>query len=187
MHVSSHTSRLLSSSLWTWSGIPSYSSGIYKLLQKTKTAAASGQVERTQVQNEMEEKPGVALAGIWLVLIWGPGFLVATASQFNGYVWDISNVMILCAFDPEDMSALADNKEEGLGWGLRWYKLTSIQTVDDVICPFVRSRFHYAGGHLGLMGDRTVYSTKVNTAKNMTGSSTALGLSDICFVSEGSR
>lgn len=143
LNASSLASRLLSSLLRTCSDIPSYSSGIYKLLlRKTKTAAASGQAERTRVQNEMEEKPGVALAGIWLVWIWGPGFLVATASQFNGYVWDISIVMIFCAFDPEDLSALADNKEEGLGWGLRWYKLTSIQTVDDVICPFVRSRFH---------------------------------------------
>lgn len=52
---------------------------------------------------------------------------------------------------------------------------------------FALVRFHNAGGHLRLMGDLTVYSTKVNTAKNMTGSSMAVVFSDISFVTEESR
>lgn len=93
--------------------------------------------------------------------------------------------MIFCAYDPED--ALGWVNKEGLGWGLRRYKLTGTQSIGDVISSFVAVRFHDAEGHLGLMGDWTVYSTKVNTAKNMTGSSMALVFSDISFVSAGSR
>lgn len=44
--------------------------------------------------------------------------VVAPASQFNGYVWDNSNIMIFCAYGTEDISVLADKnggvKEEEL-------------------------------------------------------------------------
>lgn len=174
MHSSSFVSRLLSSSVWTWSDIPSFSRGIYKLLQKTR------RLLRLCRENTSPEwnggKPGCCSS---LVLIslnlmrWSTGLLVAPASQFNGYVWDNSNVMMFCAYDPEDVSVLADNnrgvKEDRLGWGLRRDKLTSTQTIGDVICSCQVSRrwrpFGINGGFNSLL-NKSQHSQKHDRFKH---------------------